>query len=117
MATYHAYGGFRLTRKTFTICKTTIAKYLGWELGSTAQLLTFFAGLSGECSRVLDPRLNAGLSAKSTKEREGFAIGPRIILPEIPTERCVRIKTYPGREGWSARKQKVFLPFGVRWLA
>ena len=68
IVTYLAPASHNLTRKTFTICKTTIVKDLGWELGSTAHLLTLFAGLGGECSRVLDPRLNAGLSANSTKE-------------------------------------------------
>ena len=42
LATYLGYGGFYLTRKTLTICKTTIAKDLGWELGDTAHLWTAF---------------------------------------------------------------------------
>jgi sugar phosphate permease len=42
IATYFAYGGYYLTRKAFTICKTTIAKDLGWELGSTAHIWTAF---------------------------------------------------------------------------
>ncbi len=42
LATYIGYGGFYLTRKTFTICKTTIAKDLGWELGDTAHIWTAF---------------------------------------------------------------------------
>ena len=42
ISTYLGYGGFYLTRKTFTICKTTIAKDLGWELGDTAHVWTAF---------------------------------------------------------------------------
>ena len=42
IATYVGYGGFYLTRKTFTICKTTIAKDLNWELGDTAHIWTAF---------------------------------------------------------------------------
>ena len=42
LSTYVGYGGFYLTRKTFTICKTTIAKDLGWELGDTAHIWTAF---------------------------------------------------------------------------
>lgn len=42
IASYLAYGGFYLTRKVFTICKTTIAKDLGWELGDTAHIWTAF---------------------------------------------------------------------------
>ena len=40
--TWLAYAGFYLTRKTFTICKTTIAKDLNWELGDTAHIWTAF---------------------------------------------------------------------------
>ena len=42
IASYLAYGGFYLTRKVFTICKTTIAKDLGWQLGDTAHIWTAF---------------------------------------------------------------------------
>ena len=42
IASYLAYGGFYLTRKVFTICKTTIARDLGWELGDTAHIWTAF---------------------------------------------------------------------------
>lgn len=42
ISSYLAYGGFYLTRKAFTICKTTIAKDLGWELGDTAHIWTAF---------------------------------------------------------------------------
>ena len=42
IASYFAYGGYYLTRKTFTICKTTIAKDLNWELGDTAHIWTAF---------------------------------------------------------------------------
>jgi sugar phosphate permease len=42
VSTYIGYGGFYLTRKTFTICKTTIAKDLNWELGDTAHIWTAF---------------------------------------------------------------------------
>lgn len=42
IASYLAYGGYYLTRKTFTICKTTIAKDLGWQLGDTAHIWTAF---------------------------------------------------------------------------
>jgi MFS transporter, OPA family, glycerol-3-phosphate transporter len=42
IASYFAYGGYYLTRKTFTICKTTIAKDLHWQLGDTAHLWTAY---------------------------------------------------------------------------
>lgn len=42
VASYLAYGGYYLTRKTFTICKTTIAKDLGWQLGETAHIWTVY---------------------------------------------------------------------------
>lgn len=41
-ASYMAYAGYYLTRKSFTICKTTIAKDLGWQLGDTAHLWTAY---------------------------------------------------------------------------
>src|SRR5947199_10066003 len=42
IASYLAYGGYYLTRKTFTICKTSIAKDLNWELADTAHIWTAF---------------------------------------------------------------------------
>src|SRR5438093_9892592 len=42
IASYLAYGGYYLTRKAFTICKTTIAKDLNWQLGDTAHIWTAF---------------------------------------------------------------------------
>jgi MFS transporter, OPA family, glycerol-3-phosphate transporter len=42
VASYLAYGGYYLTRKTFTICKTTIAAQLHWELGDTAHIWTAY---------------------------------------------------------------------------
>ncbi len=42
LSTYLGYGGFYLTRKVFTLCKTPIAEELGWELGSTAHIWTAF---------------------------------------------------------------------------
>jgi sugar phosphate permease len=42
IASYVGYGGYYLTRKTFTICKTTIAADLGWELGDTAHIWTAY---------------------------------------------------------------------------
>ena len=42
LASYFAYGGYYLTRKVFTICKTTIAKDLGWDLGDTAHIWTAY---------------------------------------------------------------------------
>jgi len=42
LATYLGYGGYYLTRKTFTICKTTIAHDFGWNLGDTAHIWTAY---------------------------------------------------------------------------
>ena len=42
IASYLAYGGYYLTRKAFTICKTTIAKDLNWQLGDTAHIWTAY---------------------------------------------------------------------------
>jgi sugar phosphate permease len=42
LSTYFAYGGYYLTRKVFTICKTSIAKDLHWSLGNTAHIWTAF---------------------------------------------------------------------------
>lgn len=42
LATYFGYGGYYLTRKTFTICKTTIAHDFGWDLGDTAHIWTAY---------------------------------------------------------------------------
>lgn len=41
-ATYVGYAGYYLTRKTFTICKTSIAGDLGWQLPDTAHVWTAF---------------------------------------------------------------------------
>lgn len=41
-ASYFAYGGYYLTRKAFTICKTSIARDLHWELGDTAHIWTAY---------------------------------------------------------------------------
>lgn len=43
VATYVGYGGDYLTRKVFSICKTTIACDLGWDLGDTAHVWTAFS--------------------------------------------------------------------------
>jgi sugar phosphate permease len=42
VSSYLAYGGYYLTRKVFTICKTSIAKDLHWQLGDTAHIWTAF---------------------------------------------------------------------------
>lgn len=42
IATYIGYAGYYLTRKVFTICKTSIAADLGWELGDTAYIWSAF---------------------------------------------------------------------------
>ncbi len=42
IATYFAYAGYYLTRKVFTICKTTLASEFDWELGDTAHIWTAF---------------------------------------------------------------------------
>ncbi len=42
ISTYFAYGGFYLTRKVFTICKTSIAQDLHWKLGDTAHIWTAY---------------------------------------------------------------------------
>ena len=42
LSTYVGYGGYYLTRKVFTICKTSIADDFGWELGDTAHIWTAF---------------------------------------------------------------------------
>ncbi len=42
IATYLGYGGYYLTRKAFTICKTSIAKDLNWNLGDTAHIWSAF---------------------------------------------------------------------------
>src|ERR1043165_8074982 len=42
ISSYLAYAGYYLTRRAFTICKTTIAKDLNWELGDTAHVWTAF---------------------------------------------------------------------------
>jgi len=42
VSTYLGYGGFYLTRKVFTLCKTPIVEELGWNLGDTAHIWTAF---------------------------------------------------------------------------
>jgi len=42
IATYFGYGGYYLSRKAFTICKTTIAADFGWKLGDTAHIWTAY---------------------------------------------------------------------------
>ena len=42
VASYLGYGGYYVTRKAFTICKTTIAHDLHWELGDTAHIWTTY---------------------------------------------------------------------------
>jgi len=41
-AAYLGYVGFYLTRKVFTICKTSVADQFGWELADTAHIWTAF---------------------------------------------------------------------------
>ena len=64
ISTYIGYAGYYLTRKAFTICKTSIAKDLGWELGDTAYiwaafLLAYMIGqfISGFVGRKWGPRI------------------------------------------------------------
>jgi len=42
ISTFFAYAGYYLTRKVFTICKTTIAGEFHWELGDTAHIWSAF---------------------------------------------------------------------------
>jgi OPA family sugar phosphate sensor protein UhpC-like MFS transporter len=42
IASYLGYGGYYVTRKAFTICKTTMAKDLNWDLGDTAHIWTAY---------------------------------------------------------------------------
>lgn len=42
ISTYVGYAGYYLTRKVFTICKTSIAAGLGWELSDTAYIWSAF---------------------------------------------------------------------------
>lgn len=42
LSTYVAYVGYYMTRKAFTICKTTIAADFGWHLSATGQIWTAF---------------------------------------------------------------------------
>lgn len=42
ISTYLGYVGFYLTRKVFTLCKTSIVDELGWELSDTAHIWTAF---------------------------------------------------------------------------
>lgn len=42
VSTYVAYGGYYLTRKAFTICKTSIGDQFGWDLHSVAHIWTVY---------------------------------------------------------------------------
>jgi MFS transporter, OPA family, glycerol-3-phosphate transporter len=42
VSSYLGYVGFYLTRKAFTICKTSIARDLNWELADTAHIWTAY---------------------------------------------------------------------------
>jgi sugar phosphate permease len=42
ISTYVGYAGYYLTRKVFTICKTSIAEEMNWELSDTAHIWTAF---------------------------------------------------------------------------
>lgn len=42
ISTYCAYAGYYLTRKAFTICKTTISETFGWDLGAVAHIWTIY---------------------------------------------------------------------------
>lgn len=42
ISTYFAYAGYYLTRKVFTICKTSIAAEFNWELADTAHIWSAF---------------------------------------------------------------------------
>lgn len=42
ISTYFAYAGYYLTRKAFTICKTSIAAEFDWELADTAHIWSAF---------------------------------------------------------------------------
>lgn len=42
IATYTGYAGYYLTRKVFTICKTSIAAEMNWEVSDTAHIWTAF---------------------------------------------------------------------------
>ncbi len=65
-STYVAYIGYYMTRKIFTICKTSIANDLGWELGDTAYI---YASLL--LAYVVGQFLNSYIGRKW---------GPRVIL-------------------------------------
>ncbi|HOK10385.1 MAG TPA: MFS transporter [Candidatus Hydrogenedens sp.] len=64
--TYIAYIGYYMTRKIFTICKTTIAAELGWELGDTAYVWASFL-----IAYMIGQFLNSFIGRKW---------GPRVIL-------------------------------------
>ena len=42
ISTYFAYAGYYLTRKAFTICKTSLAAEFDWELADTAHIWSAF---------------------------------------------------------------------------
>ncbi len=65
-ATYVGYIGYYLTRKIFTICKTTIAAELGWELSDTAYIWATYL-----LAYMIGQFLNSFLGRKW---------GPRVIL-------------------------------------
>jgi MFS transporter, OPA family, glycerol-3-phosphate transporter len=66
IATYLGYGGFYLTRKVFTITKTTLAGEFGWELRDTAHIWTAFL-----VAYVLGQFVNSFIGRKW---------GPRVLL-------------------------------------
>ena len=66
VATYIAYGGYYLTRKAFTIAKTSIASDLGWDLGATGYVWTAF--------------LVAYMIGQFVSSFVGRKWGPRVIL-------------------------------------
>jgi len=65
-STYIGYIGYYMTRKIFTICKTTIATDLGWDLGDTAYIWASFL-----IAYMLGQFLNSFIGRKW---------GPRVIL-------------------------------------
>ncbi|MCX5759467.1 MAG: MFS transporter [Candidatus Hydrogenedentes bacterium] len=65
-STFMGYAGYYLTRKLFTICKTSIAADLKWELGDTAHIMAAFL-----FAYMLGQFINGYLGRKW---------GPRVIL-------------------------------------
>jgi len=66
ISTYIGYTGYYLTRKVFTICKTSMAEDLGWELSDTAHIWAAF--------------LLAYMLGQFINSFAGRRWGPRIIL-------------------------------------